>query len=86
MSISCRHLSLQRALPAGVLEAATLILDAQEVSLGPARDAHLHRVLIQLGPRGVDSGFLLHFVLGVACEELLQHLVDRGKLRCTLQF
>ena len=75
-SNSCKHFSLQRALQAGVLEAATLFLDAHEEALGPARDAPLHRVLIHLGPRGVDSGFHLHFVLGVACEALFQHLVD----------
>ena len=65
--MSCKHFSLQRALHAG---------DPQEESLGPARDAPLHRVLIHLGSRGVDSGFHLHSVLGVACEALLQHFVD----------
>ena len=75
-SNSCKHFSLQRALHAGELEAAALFLDAQEESLGPARDAPFHRVLIHLGPRGVDSGFHLHLVLGMACEALLQHFVD----------
>ena len=53
--MSCKHFSLQRALHAGVLEAAALFLDAEEESLGPARDAPLHHVFIHLGPRGVDS-------------------------------
>ena len=75
-SNSCKHFSLQRALHAGVLEAATLFFDAHEESLGPARDAPLHRVLIHLGPRGVDSGFHLHLILGVACEAFFQHFVD----------
>ena len=76
MSISCEHFSPQHTLHSGVFEAATLFSDAQEESLGPARDAPLHRVLIHLSLRGVDSGFHLHFVLGVACEALLQHFVD----------
>ena len=59
--ISCKQFSLQRAPHAGVFEAAAFFFDAHEESLGPARDAPLHRVLIQLGPRGVDSGFHLHF-------------------------
>ena len=59
-----------------IFEAAALFFDAHEESLGPARDAPLHRVLIHLGPRGVDSGFQLHFVLGVARQALLQHFVD----------
>ena len=59
--IICKHFSPQRAPHAGVFEAAALFFDAQEESLGPARDAPLHRVLIQLGPCGVDSGFHLHF-------------------------
>ena len=65
VSISCKHFSLQRAPHAGVFEAAVLFFDAHEESLGPARDAPLHSVLIHLGPRGVDSGFHLHFVLGL---------------------
>ena len=69
-SNSCKHFSLQRALHAGKLEAATLFLDAQEESLGPARDAPSHHALIHLGPRGVDSGFHLHLVLGMACIDL----------------
>ena len=56
-SISCKHFSLQRAPHAGVFEAAALIFDAQEESLGPARAAPLHRVLIHLGPRNVDFQF-----------------------------
>ena len=76
VSISCKHFSLQRAPHTTVFEAATLLFDTQEESLGPARDAPLHRVLIHLGPRGVDSGFHLHFILGVACGALLQHFVD----------
>ena len=78
VSISCKHFSLQRAPHAGVFEAAALFFNAHEVSLGPARDAPLHRILIHLGPRGVDSGFDLHFVLGVPCEALFQHFDDLG--------
>ena len=74
--ISCNQFSLQRAPHAGVFEAAAFFFDAHEESLGPARDAPLHRVLIHLGPRGEDGGFHLHFVLGLACEALLQHFVD----------
>ena len=74
--MSCKHFNLQRALYAGVLEAAAFFFDAQEESLGPVRDAPLHRVLIHLGPRDGDSGFHLHLVLGLACEALLQHIVD----------
>ena len=73
--ISCKQFSLHRAPHAGVFEAA-FFLDAHEESLGPARDAPLHRVLIHLGPRGVESGFHLHFVLGLACEAFIQHFVD----------
>ena len=76
VSTSCKRFSLQRAPHAGVFEAAAFFFDAYEESVGPARDAPLHRVLIHLGPRGADSGFHLHFVLGVACEALLQHFVD----------
>ena len=74
--ISCKQFSLQRAPPAGVFEAAAFFFDAHEESLGPTRDAPLHCVLIHLDPRGADSGFHLHFVLGLACEALLQHFVD----------
>ena len=74
--VSCKQFSLQRALHAGVFEAATHFLDEHEESPGPTRDAALHRVLIHPGPRGVDSSFHLHLVLGVACEALLQHFVD----------
>ena len=73
---SCKQFSLHRTLHADELEAATLFLDTQEESLGPARDAPSHCVLIHLGPRDVDSGFHLHLVLGMACEGLLQHFVD----------
>ena len=73
--ISCKQFSLRRAPHAGASEAAAFFFDAHEESLGPARDAPLHLILIHLA-RGVDRGFHLHFVLGLACEALLQHFVD----------
>ena len=68
--ISCKPFSVQRANHAGVFEAAAFFFDAHEESLGPALDAPLHGVLIHQGPHDADSGFHLHFVLGLACEAL----------------